>query len=330
MSDNKKEQPAIKTRLHKRNKHRARYDFGPLINRCPELATMVIQNRHGEDTIDFFNPEAVKLLNKAMLLHYYNLEYWDIPDEYLCPPIPGRADYIHHIADLLGSSDFGRIPTGDTIKCLDIGVGANCIYPIIGNSEYGWSFIGSDIDPGAIASANHIIDSNPNLIGKVACRLQPKATEIFSGILKKGELVDVSICNPPFHASLEEAQAGTLRKLSNLKNKKVTEPELNFGGKNSELWTEGGERRFILNMIQQSVSFAKSCCWFSTLVSKQSNLAYIYEVLSGMEIVQEYKTIPMGQGNKISRIVAWTFLDLNEEREWVKNRWGNAKRLVKS
>lgn len=325
MSDNKKEHPAIKTRLHKRNKHRERYDFEPLIARCPELATMVIKNRYGEDTIDFFNAEAVKILNKAMLLYHYNLEYWDIPEEYLCPPIPGRADYIHHIADLLGSSDFGKIPTGDKIKCLDIGVGANCIYPIIGNSEYGWSFIGSDIDPAAIASAEHIIASNPNLVDKIECRLQAKASETFLGILKKDERIDVSICNPPFHASLEEAQAGTLRKLSNLKNKKIKEPELNFGGKSIELWTEGGERRFILDMIQQSVPFAKSCCWFSTLVSKQSNLKYIYEALDKMEAVQEYKTINMGQGNKISRIVAWTFLDLEEEKAWVKERWGAKK-----
>ena len=325
MSDKKKERSTIKTRLHKRNKHRERYDFRPLIERCPELSAMIIKNRHGEETIDFFNAEAVKALNKAMLLHYYDLEYWDIPDRYLCPPIPGRADYIHHIADLLGSSDFGRIPTGPGIKCLDIGVGANCVYPIIGNNEYGWSFIGSDIDPAAIASAEHIIASNPNLVGKIECRLQPKASETFSGIIKKGERIDVSICNPPFHASLAEAQAGTLRKLSNLKNRKVTQPDLNFGGKSVELWTEGGERRFILDMIQQSVSFAKSCCWFTTLVSKQSNLKYIYEALNGMEIVQEYKTIPMEQGNKISRIVAWTFLDLEEEKAWVKERWGARK-----
>src|SRR5690554_3578443 len=302
MSDRKKEHPAIKTRLHKRNKHRERYDFKPLIERCPELADFVTKNRYGEETIYFFNAEAVKILNKAMLLHHYNLEYWDIPEQYLCPPIPGRADYIHYIADLLGSSDFGRIPTGDKIKCLDIGVGANCIYPIIGNREYGWSFIGSDIDPVAIASAEHIVASNPDLVGKIECRLQANVLETFSGILQKGERIDVSICNPPFHASLEEAKAATLRKLSNLKNERITEPELNFGGQSVELWTEGGERTFILNMIQQSVAFAKSCCWFSTLVSKQSNLKYIYEALGKMEVVQEYKTIPMGQGNKISRI----------------------------
>ena len=320
MSEKKKAHPAKKERLHPRNKHRERYDFKILIKRCPELSQFVTENKYGDPTIDFFNAEAVKTLNKSLLLYYYDMTYWDIPDGYLCPPIPGRADYIHHIADVMSISNKGEIPKGNNIKCLDIGIGANCVYPIIGNSEYGWSFIGSEIDPVALDSANNIIASNANLKGKIEVRLQANSKNIFAGILKKGELIDVSICNPPFHASMAESQAGTLRKLSNLKNKRITKPELNFGGKEGELWTEGGEKRFILNMIRQSKQFGKSCCWFSTLVSKQSNLKYIYKELDQI-MAQEYKTIPMGQGNKTSRIVAWTFLSVAEEKKWVRERW---------
>jgi len=275
MSEKKKTHPAKKERLHSRNKHRERYDFKLLTNSCPELTQFITENKYGDETIDWFNAEAVKILNKALLIHYYNLTYWDIPSGYLCPPIPGRADYIHHIADVMSISNNGEIPKGQHIKCLDIGVGANCVYPIIGNSEYGWSFIGSDIDPDAINSAKKIVTSNSNLKGKIEIRLQANSKNIFAGILKKGELIDVSICNPPFHASMAESQAGTLRKLSNLKNKKITKPELNFGGKEGELWTEGGEKRFILNMIRQSKQFGKSCCWFSTLVSKQSQFSLL-------------------------------------------------------
>lgn len=320
MSEKKKAHPAKKERLHPRNKHRERYDFKILIKRCPELSQFVTENKYGDPTIDFFNAEAVKTLNTSLLLYYYDMTYWDIPDGYLCPPIPGRADYIHHIADVMSISNKGEIPKGNNIKCLDIGIGANCVYPIIGNSEYGWSFIGSEIDPVALDSANNIIASNANLKGKIEVRLQANSKNIFAGILKKGELIDVSICNPPFHASMAESQAGTLRKLSNLKNKRITKPELNFGGKEGELWTEGGEKRFILNMIRQSKQFGKSCCWFSTLVSKQSNLKYIYKELDQI-MAQEYKTIPMGQGNKTSRIVAWTFLSVAEEKKWVRERW---------
>ena len=298
-----------KAKLHPRNKHRERYDFKQLIDSCSELAPFVKLNNYGDESIDFFNPAAVKTLNKALLKHYYGIDNWDIPEGYLCPPIPGRADYIHHIADLLGGKNNGIIPTGNQIKCLDIGVGASCVYPIIGVKEYAWSFVGSDIDPIAIDSANNIIESNPFLKGKVEIRLQSNPKNIFQGIIQNGERFDLSICNPPFHASLEDAQSGTLRKLRNLKNKKIKKPALNFGGKNHELWTDGGEKGFVQKMINESKRFAKSCLWFSTLISKQSNLNSIYKTLKKAEATK-VKTIQMGQGNKTSRIVAWTFFIL--------------------
>lgn len=320
MSAKKKKHPDKKPKLHPRNKHRDRYDFKALIASCPDLGKFVVENKYGDESIDFFNADAVKMLNKALLIHFYGLTDWDIPEGYLCPPIPGRADYIHHMADHLKGSNFGRLPAGDRIKCLDIGIGANCVYPIIGAHEYGWSFIGSDIDPVAIASANKIIEANELLKDKVECRLQEKSSDIFYGVILKSEPVDLTICNPPFHASQAEAKAGSLRKLSNLKKEKVTKLDLNFGGKEGELWTDGGEKKFIRRMIKESKKFGKSCCWFSTLVSKQSHLNDIYKQLDELD-VEEYKTIQMGQGNKTSRIVTWTFLSREEEKHWVKERW---------
>lgn len=316
----KKEHPKVKSRLHPRNKHRERYNFKQLIETCPELAQFVKLNMYNDESIDFSNPEAVKMLNKALLKHYYDIDNWDIPQGYLCPPIPGRADYIHHIADLLRNYNYGKIPRGNKIKCLDIGVGANCVYPIIGNKEYAWSFIGSDIDPVSIENGNKIIKLNSFLKGKIELRLQNNSKDFFYGIIQKDELIDLTICNPPFHASLAEAQSGTIRKLSNLNHKKITKPILNFGGKNNELWCEGGEERFVREMIRESKKFATSCFWFSTLISKQSNLKSAYKVLEKAEAV-EVKTIPMGQGNKTSRIVAWTFLDKEQQNKWRNTRW---------
>jgi len=98
MLPKKKEHPKEKSRLHPRNKHRERYDFKLLIESSPELAQFVKMNIYNDESIDFFNPDAVKALNKALLKYFYDIENWDIPEGYLCPPIPGRADYIHHIA----------------------------------------------------------------------------------------------------------------------------------------------------------------------------------------------------------------------------------------
>jgi 23S rRNA (adenine1618-N6)-methyltransferase len=315
----KKEHPKKKDKLHPRNKHRERYDFKQLISSCAELKPFVSLNKYVDESIDFFNPQAVKALNKALLVHFYGIQYWDIPDGYLCPPIPGRADYIHHIADVLGKLNGGKIPEGPTMKVLDIGVGANCIYPIIGTKEYGWSFVGSEIDSIAADSANSIINKNEGLSGVIDIRLQKNTKEIFNGIITANEHFDLTLCNPPFHASLAEAKSGTLRKLKNLKQKKVSTPVLNFGGQTTELWCDGGESQFVSNMIQESEKFTHQCLWFSTLISKESNLKHVYFELRKVKAT-EVKTIEMGQGNKVSRIVAWTFLTKQEQKDWNKRK----------
>ncbi len=309
-----------KPRLHARNKNRKRYDLTALMTTNPELVNYVKPNKYGEDSIDFSDPIAVKILNKALLNHYYGIKHWEFPDGNLCPPIPGRADYIHHIADLLSENNFDAIPIGDKITCFDIGVGASCIYPIIGVTEYDWKFIGSDIDPKSIETATHIVNANSALKGKIECRLQEKRSDVFYGIIGREDKIDSSICNPPFHASSEAAQKGTRRKVKNLSGKKIKTPKLNFAGISNELICDGGEYKFIFNMIRESKKFAKNCYWFSTLVSKQSNLKGIYKSLEKME-ANQIKTIPLGTGNKSSRIVAWTFLSEEEQKEWRETRW---------
>jgi len=316
MQKDKKEKP----NLHPRNKHWGRYNFKALIHSCPELAPFMTLNKFKVESINFADPKAVMMLNRALLKNQYGIDNWDIPQGYLCPPIPGRADYIHHVADLLGSGNGGKIPRGAGIRCLDIGVGANCIYPIVGTTEYGWLFVGADIDPISIKSAQKIVDSNISLKGKVALRLQNNPKHMFQGVINDNERIDITICNPPFHSSAEEAKAGTLRKLSNLNKKKTSKATLNFGGQNNELWCEGGERKFISDMVYQSKQFAKSCFWFTTLVSKQANLQAIYTALKKAQAV-EVKTIEMGQGNKVSRFVAWTFLNPAQQKAWIESRW---------
>jgi 23S rRNA (adenine1618-N6)-methyltransferase len=301
-----KEKTTEKTNLHPRNPHRSRYDFKALVEACPGLLPFVFINKYESQTIDFANPNAVKMLNKAILQHFYGISFWEIPPHYLCPPIPGRADYIHYVADLLASSNEGIIPQGKTVKVLDIGVGANCVYPIIGTHEYGWGFVGSDIDPVAIQSAQNIIQNNPTISDKIEVRLQNIPDHFFKGIIQADEVFDVSICNPPFHASLEEATTGTQRKIKNLSGKKSPKPTLNFGGQNAELWCEGGELSFIQKMIYESAIVATQCRWFTSLISKKEHLSSIYQALKRIKAI-EVRTIDMAQGQKISRIVAWRF-----------------------
>lgn len=296
-----------------------RYDFTKLIQECVALKPYVYINDYEDASIDFANYAAVKMLNRALLKSFYNINNWDIPEGYLCPPVPGRADYIHNMADLLASLNNGIIPKGKLVNVIDIGVGANCIYPLIAQFEYGWNFVGSDIDPVAIGSAQKIIAANEQLHDAIQLRLQKNPSSIFKGIWNTDDKFDLSICNPPFHASLAEAQAGTQRKLKNLGYNQTKKPMLNFGGKQMELSCKGGESGFVRQMIKESSAMPLACLWYSTLVSKKENLPAIYQALKMVKAFA-VKTIPMAQGQKMSRIVAWSFLNEKEQNEW-KKKW---------
>jgi len=313
-----------KNGLHPRNPHRFRYDFDALITACPELKIFVFNNeqqsapstkKEQTQTIDFSNPQAVKTLNKALLLLQYGIKYWDIPASYLCPPIPGRADYIHHLADLLASCNNGIIPEGENVVGLDIGIGANGIYPIIGTTTYGWSFVGSDIDNEALQNCKKIIAENPRLIDAISLQLQIESRFIFKNIILPEDKFAFTMCNPPFHASAEEANKSAARKINALHKNTAFKPILNFGGQNAELWCKGGELGFLTQMIYESVKYPMQCLWFTSLVSKKENLKNLYKLLNKVGAV-DIKTIDMAQGQKISRIIAWTFLSETQQKNW--------------
>ena len=311
--------PEEKNGLHPRNKHRSNYNFRELIAACPDLKPFVLKNKFNVETINFTNDLAVKMLNQALLKKFYKIGHWDIPNKYLCPPIPGRVDYIHNIADVLAESNGGVIPTGKKVQVLDIGVGANCIYPLLGHQEYGWQFVGSDSDSLAVKVASQIIESN-QLANFIDCRHQTNAMFVFNGIIKPSEIFDMTMCNPPFHSSAQEANTGTERKWKNLGYKKTVKPILNFGGQITELWCKGGEVGFITRLIEESASIKESSLWFTSLVSKSTSLPAINFALKKAGAVT-IKTINMNQGNKVSRLVAWTYFTEMQHLQWSLKRW---------
>lgn len=305
--------------LHPRNRHAGGYDFAQLVKACPALEPFVRPAPHGGPSIDFADPEAVKALNRALLLQAYGIRGWDVPPGYLCPPVPGRADYLHHLADLLAASNGGVIPRGAGVCALDVGVGANTIYPLVGHREYGWSFVGTDIDEAALTSAARILAANPGLEGAIVLRRQADPGAIFAGVVRPGERFDLTLCNPPFHGSLREAREGAQRKWRNLGRGSSERPLLNFGGRGVELWCEGGEAGFAQRMIAESVAIPTQVLWFTTLLSSSASLSLVHRALRRAG-AQEIRTVPMAQGQKQSRFVAWTFLDAAQREAW-RERW---------
>lgn len=301
-----KDSKQTKKKLHSRNRHHKSYDFGRLLKFVPELSSYLKKNPSGDDTIDFSIPEAVVLLNKAILMSDYKITFWEMPKTNLCPPIPGRADYIHYIADLLAETNNNQIPTGKRVKILDLGIGANAIYPIIGVAEYDWEFIGSEVDDESIRTANKIIENNSFLRRNVSIRKQENKRNILKNIIQEKEYFDVIICNPPFFKSKEEVLSKTSQKLKNLGKEINGKPVQNFSGQNNELWCEGGEEAFIRNYIYESKHFKTQAIWFTSLVANKMHLKPLQNLLKKVE-AKEVRIINMEQGNKTSRILAWKF-----------------------
>jgi 23S rRNA (adenine1618-N6)-methyltransferase len=315
-----------KSQFHQRNRHQGRYDFAALIkadelNTETQLAHFLQTNSFGDVSIDFSNPNAVKALNRALLSQQYGIRDWDIPEGNLCPPIPGRADYIHSLADLLAFSNQNKLPRQGVVAALDIGTGANGIYPLIGANEYQWHFVAADINSASLTNFQAILNANPQLKSQIELRQQTNPKSIFHGVIEENEWFDISMCNPPFHASLKEAESGTKRKWNNLgKSNKEQQSVLNFGGIGAELWCPGGEAAFIDNMIKESAQFKTQCLWFTCLVSKAANLPALQRSLKQVQAL-EIKILEMQQGQKQSRFIAWTFLTPAQRATWTKLRW---------
>ena len=291
--------------MHPRNLHSDRYDFDALFEAYPNLREHARANPAGDWTIDFSDASAVYALNHALLTLHYGVAHWPLPEGALCSGVPGRVDYVHHLADLLGPA--AQAP-GNKLRVFDLGTGANCIYPILGSQLYGWKFVGSEIDAQAFKSARAMLEMNPRLRSRIRVVRQKDGQSLFEGVVKRGDRFAASVCNPPFHDSAQAAQASSEQKRQHVSGGKAGKKtsDLNFGGLATELWCEGGEYVFIRRMIEESVSCREQVGWFTTLVSRSAHVEPLQAELAKSEAA-EVRVIPVEQGQKVSRILAWRF-----------------------
>ncbi len=294
--------------MHPNNRYAGPHDFPDLAKHVPALAHHFITTPDGRTSLDFTSSDAVRLLNKALLLRDYGLKHWDIPKGNLCPGVPGRLDYIHALHDLLKNN---KARTQDAKKGnqdrtfgLDIGTGASLIYPILGLKEYGWRMVGTDVDATSLKVATAIAKFNPGLSNGIIVRKQPDQHAIFRNVILPNEYFDFTMCNPPFFESAEAANAAAKLKWEKLGVKTDNSPTLNFGGQANELWTEGGEPAFLRRMIQESTEYGEQVGWFTTLVSKKGYLKIAEQEFQRLGIT-ESQTIGIGRGGKLRRVLCW-------------------------
>lgn len=283
--------------MHENNKHKHGYDLELLSETYPELKSYFITKDDGLVSIDFTNPAAVLSLNAALLKEHYGIQNWELPEDYLSPPVPSRVDYILHLADLVGEKN---------ITGLDIGTGANMIYPLLATAIFNWKMVGSEVDEDSYAFAKALQEKislpKSRKISNIKIRLQEDRGSILKNIIKPKELYDFTMCNPPFYGSQEEAVKANARKNKNLGNEVN---ERNFAGKSHELWCNGGEALFVKRLIKESVAYKSQVGWFTSLISRKENLPKLEKQLKKLKAT--YQIVPMNSGNKKTRFIAWKF-----------------------
>ncbi|GGW26270.1 23S rRNA (adenine(1618)-N(6))-methyltransferase RlmF [Arenibacter certesii] len=280
--------------MHPKNPFIKEYDFDRLTSIHPTLNDFVFVNDYGSKTIKFGDRDAVKALNTALLKSHYGLTYWDIPENNLCPPIPGRLDYLLYISDLIPKTN---------IRLLDIGTGANLIYPILGCRHFNWECTGTEVDLTSLNNAQILIEKN-RVLKEIDLRHQRFKNNILEHVVLPDDVFDVVVCNPPFFRNKSEALRSNKRKVQNLRL--LEKDSQNFGGLSNELWYKGGETAFIKKMAMESVQFKDQIHWFTSLVSQNENVKDIKRAIN-KTLPTSVKVINMQLGNKKSRFIAWTF-----------------------
>ncbi|OLL25322.1 putative methyltransferase-like protein [Neolecta irregularis DAH-3] len=267
-------------------------------------AESVVECEPGRLTIDFNNPKALVELTRCLMKRDFGVDL-EIPQDRLCPPVPGRLDYILWIQDLVDSTD----PSTDDfdydlerdVSGLDIGAGSTCIYPILAcKTRPKWKVYGTDIDEKSYNYAVANVERN-HLESQIKLLFTLKETSLFPLLEFKIDRLDFTMCNPPFYESVEEMLQSAREK---------SYPAFSScTGSESEMITPGGEAAFVARMIEESKAVRDKIQWFTSILGKLSSLTIIVEKLKE-ENISNYALGTVMQGNRTKRwVVAWSFSD---------------------
>ncbi|KAJ6802330.1 methyltransferase-like protein 16-like protein isoform X1 [Iris pallida] len=337
MGGSKKRRRAERATIHPRNKYSENPpDFSELASLYPSFRPFVFHSsRTGRPAIDWTDFNATRELTRVLLHRDHGVDWW-IPDGQLCPTISNRSNYIHWIEDLLSSELIPSIRDSDhRVRGFDIGTGANCIYPLLGASLLGWSFVGSDVTAVALEWARKNVQSNPHLselieirnansslvsksspeesgcedVAALASLENPGSLEydrkvgcyqgppVLVNVVRDGEEFDFCMCNPPFFESIEETGLN---------------PRTACGGTTDEMVCLGGEQAFVTRIIEDSVTLKHSFRWFTSMVGKKSSLKFLISKVweFGVSII---KTTEFVQGRTARWGLAWSFISPNKK-----------------
>ncbi|KAI1383709.1 uncharacterized protein F4822DRAFT_85916 [Hypoxylon trugodes] len=272
-------------------------DFGLLGRHDPELNAVLDRGSH----LDFTNPKSVMQLTKTLLRLNFGLLI-DLPTDRLCPPVPNRHNYILWLKDLLDSSSPSYLDRGNPaqpVTGLDIGTGANLIYPLLGCAQRpSWSFIATDVDAKSLACARKNVELNG-----LQTRIRVVDRVLEDCLIPLDELgletIDFAMVNPPFYTSEME--------LADLAKQKSRPPNSACTGAPIEMVCAGGEVGFVRRIIDESLVLRRRVQWYTSMLGKQSSLEMIVNILK-QHGVDNYAVTAFIQGKKTRRwAVGWSF-----------------------
>ncbi|KAL0073039.1 hypothetical protein F4703DRAFT_1800025 [Phycomyces blakesleeanus] len=281
--------------MHPRNQYKNNPpNFKQLAKECPELQPFVC-GLESNPYIDFKNPEASRALTIALLERDFGLQV-DFPLDRLCPTVPNRLNYILWLQDLLKETMQDK---PDHILGMDIGVGASCIYPLLGCvSDPTWSFIGTDIDQVSIEYAQKNVERN-QLQDRITLihNTDPNLIFLWDKIPLNSRFA-FSMCNPPFYESEDEIKDNSQAKL--------LEPSAICTGTKGEMITKGGEYGFIERMIKESILHKGRIKWYTSMIGQKKTIKPIVNTLKDLNI-NNYVVTEFNQGKTKRWAIGWSF-----------------------
>ena len=265
-------------------------DFLILMKQFPELKKFIIKQDEDKEKVfsfDWSNNDFSLLMAKSILDYYFDIKYYHVPKGYLIPPIPSRLNYINLI-----NSSLNEIKE-ENIMGIDIGTGANIIYPILGNSVYNWKFICSEINNDAYNNAKIILQKN-NLEKNINLIKQNNKNNIFLGILNQEKKYTFSMSNPPYYDYEQEIK---------IEDKK-RDNEFNF----DEVYYKNGELGFFERYFQESICYKKNIFLFTILIGKKSNAEIICDKINSYkDIIKLCDMKKIQTGNNMRYVIYWSF-----------------------
>lgn len=248
-------------------------------------------------------------LTKAILEDEFSLTM-DLPNDRLCPGVKGRYAYIRYLHKLIDTTDTlylqDSYDPNRRVVGLDIGVGASCIYPLLGCAvRPNWKFFGTDIDEKSFTYAEGNVTENYMDDRICLYRNYPGYPLIPSAVVHHVTGLDYGIdfvmCNPPFYRSQEEIdEARSFKKYA---------PPSACTGSEVEMITDGGEAAFVSRLVRESAGLRSEVRWFTSLLGFYNNVEVVREELRRLEVTNWCLTelAPGGRDATKRWVISWSF-----------------------